>query len=584
MQTTDNKGGAFLSLRHLEKVYPNGEKAVYDFNLDIDKNEFIVVVGPSGCGKSTTLRMIAGLEDISEGDIFLEGELLNYKPSKDRGMAIVFQSYALYPQMSVFDNIAFPLTINKFPMPVTDGTLAACRELEVLFDTVPADRIGDAARDAAEARGGRKAREEALATMLGLGLPAAEQLYGKFVSLRQSGAPFSAETVKSWREEIAARAAEAETAVAARGARVDETGRELNTDGSVRMEARKLTPYEIRQRVYDTAEKLDLTPYLDKLPKELSGGQMQRVALGRAIIKNVPIFLMDEPLSNLDAKLRLTMRSEIVKLHNRINATTIYVTHDQTEAMTMATRIVVMSKGFIQQISTPEEVYNNPQNLFVARFMGSPSMNIFDMRYDGDTGTLTCGDLKVEMGGDFTARHDAFYADKVARFNHFSETFGRAEQEEIRKILSVTGENADPRPQVKRGNSLFGALRYLRRKKRAAAPEDEFAFEKGVAADKREKLAGFRAGPHSLVVGIRPEKIRLEKRVPGKKYKDAFIVKPTVCELLGGEYNVHFDFAGRDMVGQIAAGEKISPQDEIAVRFPAADMYVFDPITGDRIR
>ncbi|MDE7454369.1 MAG: ABC transporter ATP-binding protein, partial [Clostridia bacterium] len=151
---------------------------------------------------------------------------------------------------------------------------------------------------------------------------------------------------------------------------VDENGVEL-------VQQRKYTDYEIKQKVYQTAEKLDLTPYLDKLPRELSGGQMQRVALGRAIIKNVPVFLMDEPLSNLDAKLRLTMRSEIVKLHNNIGATTIYVTHDQTEAMTMATRIVVMSRGFIQQIASPEEVYNSPANLFVAKFIGSPSMNIF---------------------------------------------------------------------------------------------------------------------------------------------------------------------------------------------------------------
>ena len=170
--------------------------------------------------------------------------------------------------------------------------------------------------------------------------------------------------------------------VAQSGIKLNERFCEVDDDGYEKTQVRKLTNYEIKKKVYETAEKLDLTAYLDKLPKELSGGQMQRVALGRAIIKNVPVFLMDEPLSNLDAKLRLTMRSEIVKLHNKINATTIYVTHDQTEAMTMASRIVVMSRGFIQQIGTPEEVYNSPSNLFVARFIGSPSMNLFDMKFD----------------------------------------------------------------------------------------------------------------------------------------------------------------------------------------------------------
>jgi multiple sugar transport system ATP-binding protein len=246
---------AYVSLRHIDKVYDNNVQAVFDFNLDIKKHEFIVFVGPSGCGKSTTLRMIAGLENITRGELYIDGELCNDKTPKDRDIAMVFQSYALYPHMSVYDNMAFGLKIRHMP--------------------------------------------------------------------------------KS----------------------------------------------EIDKRVHEAARILQIEEFLDRKPKALSGGQRQRVALGRAIVRKAKVFLMDEPLSNLDAKLRVQMRAEIVKLHDELNATTIYVTHDQTEAMTMATRIVVMKLGRIQQIGTPIEIYNKPVNLFVAGFIGSPSMNFFHVKY-----------------------------------------------------------------------------------------------------------------------------------------------------------------------------------------------------------
>jgi multiple sugar transport system ATP-binding protein len=258
--------GAFVSLRHIDKVYDNNVQAVFDFSLDIKKSEFIVLVGPSGCGKSTTLRMIAGLEDITRGELYIDGELCNDKPPKDRNIAMVFQSYALYPHMSVYDNMAFGLKIRHFP----------------------------------------KA--------------------------------------------------------------------------------------EIDKRVHEAARILQIEEYLDRRPKALSGGQRQRVALGRAIVRYAKVFLMDEPLSNLDAKLRVQMRSEIVKLHEAINATTIYVTHDQTEAMTMATRIVVMRLGRIQQIGSPKEIYNAPCNLFVAGFIGSPSMNFFHVLYHAGIVTFSSGE------------------------------------------------------------------------------------------------------------------------------------------------------------------------------------------------
>ncbi len=251
---------ASVSLSHIYKVYPNGLKAVNDFSMDIADREFIVFVGPSGCGKSTTLRMIAGLEDITAGELRIGGEVVNFTEPKDRDIAMVFQNYALYPHMSVFDNMAFGLQLRHYP------------------------------KD------------------------------------------------------------------------------------------------EIRRRVNEAARILGITDYLGKKPKEMSGGQRQRVALGRAIVREPKVFLLDEPLSNLDAKLRTQMRSEILKLHERIKTTFIYVTHDQVEAMTMGTRIVVMKDGYVQQIDTPRNLYSYPANKFVAGFIGTPQMNFYSgtIKRDGD--------------------------------------------------------------------------------------------------------------------------------------------------------------------------------------------------------
>ena len=243
---------ASLSLSHINKTYPNGFQAVKDFNLEIEDKEFIIFVGPSGCGKSTTLRMIAGLEEISGGTLKIGDKVMNDVEPKDRDIAMVFQNYALYPHMTVYDNMAFGLKLRK----------------------VPKDQIDKAVREAARI--------------------------------------------------------------------------------------------------------LDLDKLLDRKPKALSGGQRQRVAMGRAIVRNPKVFLMDEPLSNLDAKLRVQMRIEISKIHQRLGATIIYVTHDQTEAMTLGTRIVVMKDGVVQQVDTPQNLYQKPGNLFVAGFMGSPQMNFLD--------------------------------------------------------------------------------------------------------------------------------------------------------------------------------------------------------------
>ena len=262
---------ASVSLQHIYKVYSGNVTAVSDFCLDIEDKEFIVLVGPSGCGKSTTLRMVAGLEEISDGELYIGDKLVNDVAPKDRDIAMVFQNYALYPHMTVFDNMAFGLKLRKTP------------------------------KD------------------------------------------------------------------------------------------------EIKRRVEEAAKILDIAHLLTRKPKALSGGQRQRVALGRAIVREPKVFLFDEPLSNLDAKLRVAMRTEITKLHQRLQTTFIYVTHDQTEAMTMASRIVVMKDGVVQQVDTPQNLYDYPANEFVAGFIGSPQMNFFNVKLDreGQDVVATFGDNKI---------------------------------------------------------------------------------------------------------------------------------------------------------------------------------------------
>lgn len=571
---------AFLSIQNLEKVYPNGEKAVYNFNLDIHKNEFIVIVGPSGCGKSTTLRMIAGLEDISSGDIYMENELLNFKACKDRKMAIVFQSYALYPQMSVYDNIAFPLTINKYPFPVVNTKLRAAAELKKMLDSIPVDAILEALYNCNHDKAQKKNATENLAVCLNVSFETAEWLNNMYVPVKKqklSNLIAMGDKIKQdfLREIEAGREAEMHI-VTEKGIVLNESYCELKEDGSQKMVDRKMTAYEIRTKVYETAEVLDLTPYLDKLPKELSGGQMQRVALGRAIVKNVPVFLMDEPLSNLDAKLRQTMRTEIVKLHNRINATTIYVTHDQTEAMTMATSIVVMSRGFVQQIGAPEEIYHNPANIFVAKFIGSPSMNILELEYDKEKGCLLNKEgALLPIQADFAQRYENYYKEKIRLFSDMLENFDEKDAECVRKILSTL----DGQKSVIKNNKD----KAIHSKHKNENKGEDFTYEKDIATEILQALKEYQNGGRKLLAGIRPERIKIEKYCPDKQQDDGIRLKPTACELLGGEYNVYFDYCGNSMVAKVKEEERLSTRDEIVITFPADDIYIFDPVTGDVI-
>lgn len=362
---------ATVELQSVYKKYEGNDKfSVTDFSLHIQDKEFIVFVGPSGCGKSTTLRMIAGLEDITDGDLIIDGKLVNDLPPKDRGIAMVFQSYALYPHMTVYDNMAFGLKIQRLP------------------------------KD------------------------------------------------------------------------------------------------EIDHRVREAARILEIEEYLARKPKALSGGQRQRVALGRAIVRQAAVVLMDEPLSNLDAKLRVQMRSEIIRLHEQMNATTIYVTHDQTEAMTMATRIVVMKDGFIQQVGSPIDIYHNPINLFVASFIGSPSMNFFTVKIDKD-------DI----------------------------IFGQMQQEE----KNIDKEAAK---EFKEAVTLADVKQFVEAKR--------IKIPASMRADLKEYDGKF------LIFGVRPEDINYSSTAIGTKNKEAiFDMKIEVAELLGNEYMLHGKFAGQSLVSKV---------------------------------
>lgn len=399
---------SFVALKNINKVYPNGVQAVFDFNLDVEAHDFIVLVGPSGCGKSTTLRMIAGLEDITTGYLYIDKVLSNYLQSKDRDISMVFQSYALYPNMTVYDNIAFPLKIRKIYGPKKEYDIIACQEIISLLEKITGEDLFKAIQDSKDRNINFGKPFEYLSTKFDISDKTSKKVLDyKFVDAADIEGR-KAQIIAELNQEIEGLKAKLQ----AKGLSINENNEILDAQGEVVKGYHKMTKEEIRRKVFNAARILDLGPYLDRRPKELSGGQMQRVALGRAIVRDAKLFLMDEPLSNLDAKLRVQMRSEIVSLHEKIGATSIYVTHDQTEAMTMATKIVVMSKGWVQQIGTPQEVYHSPKNIFVATFIGSPAMNIFDGTYDNGKIIFSDG-YSVDLGNEFVNKHNNFFELKV---------------------------------------------------------------------------------------------------------------------------------------------------------------------------
>ena len=451
-QLVDSSIDAFVKLENVNKVYPNGVHAVYDFNLDINKNEFIALVGPSGCGKSTTLRMIAGLEEISSGNLYINKVLSNYLEPKNRNIAMVFQSYALYPQMSVFDNIAFGLKIRHLPKE------------------------------------------------------------------------------------------------------------------------------EIEKRVYEVADILDLGNYLDRKPKELSGGQMQRVALGRAIVRKADVFLMDEPLSNLDAKLRVQMRSEIVRIHKEVNATTIYVTHDQIEAMTMADKIVVMNKGFIQQIGSAKEIYNHPNNLFVATFIGNPIMNIIDSEYKNNEIKIN-DNFVIKLDSSFNSKYLEFISSQINKLNEQLENFENMNDEAIEMMKASQIYKKEEKKVVQKENFISKIKSLFKKKDIKKNKELEKENIKNELSNLLEKYKNAVQGA-KVKIGIRPESIHLAKAFKNKNASQIIKAKPNLIELLGSEYILHFDIFNTDLQMKIPQNEIDNYDEELDLVFDLSKIYIFDVESG----
>ncbi len=448
---------AFMSLRSINKIYDNMVQAVYDFNLDIEKGEFIVFVGPSGCGKSTTLRMIAGLEDITAGDLFIDGVYSNTLEPIERNTAMVFQNYALYPHLTVHENLAIGLRAMK----------------------VPAE------------------------------------------------------------------------------------------DESDPKKTRHLTRQEIDERIERVAGILELKDYLKRQPRQLSGGQCQRVALGRAIVKDAKVFLMDEPLSNLDAKLRVQMRSEIIRLHNQLHATTIYVTHDQVEAMTMADRIVVMDKGVVQQIGKPEDIYENPANKFVASFMGNPAMNLLEATYD--KGTITVGDLSFKLSPKDAKKHDEFYENLLDEYRHelVDNDEKNAARNEILEKIEALKSDGSPKGEKKLAKAR-AQLELL----------EESNARKNFLIDAIQKLEEIiRTKKHPLTFAIRPEHISVQKPTSAL----ALEAHLDVVELLGDEYSFHFAFAGKDVQAKTPKKKTYVANSDVTLYIDLAKKHLFDDISGRKI-
>lgn len=421
----EEKGKEYLTLLHVGKVFDNKVRAVDDFNLSVRRYEFIALVGPSGCGKSTLLRMIAGLEEISEGELYIDGAYSNRTLAKNRDIAFVFQSYALYPHMTVKENLSFGLKI----------------------------------------KGVDKAT--------------------------------------------------------------------------------------IERKVREVAGLLEIEEYLSRKPEALSGGQRQRVALGRAIIRDAKLFLMDEPLSNLDAKLRVQMRGEIIQLHRKLKATTIYVTHDQTEAMTMADRIVIMKKGVVQQIGAPKEIYNHPINRFVGEFIGSPSMNVEEAIYDQGK-LIFHGDRIWNLPEEMTKAVGEYYA---------KTDFDEEEALKRRETLSRKIEELKGKRKMKQSDAI--ALSEAELACRLIDKQTE-TYRKIVAHE-----------PFPILFGIRPEDIELV----GIRVKNALPCKILFSELLGAEYYVHVEVGDKEwIVKQSAEDFESRKSGTCAVRFKAEKVHLFDPV------
>jgi len=528
---------ASVILKDVKKIYDNHVVAVHDFNLEIKDKEFIVFVGPSGCGKSTTLRMVAGLEEISEGTVSIDGEIVNDLEPKDRNIAMVFQNYALYPHLSVFENMAFSLRLKRYLVkePIMENGVQVQGRDEY---TINKNKKEIAALEGRK-KGVQEEEPKLIATLEKEKANAEKDLAKANVKLAKAEGKYNAAKAKYEGEgkPLPEPFPKAETYAKAKK-RVDDLeyeiesiDRRLNnvhvnnekllndfdkhieelTRENERLESTnvplfkykkvKMPEQEIYDRVLAAAKTLGITQYLMRKPRALSGGQRQRVAIGRAMVRDSKVFLMDEPLSNLDAKLRNQMRAEIILLRKKIDSTFIYVTHDQTEAMTLGDRIVIMKDGYTQQVGTPQEVFDMPMNLFVATFIGAPQMNLFPAKL-------------VRKGKEFAV-----------------SLYG--------KTLPIHGRKA-------------------------------------------EELLKLNVQSQDITLGVRPEHMVLRP----EKANDALDLEILVNEMMGSEYHIHAQAKDEKQViirvpsislgEEVDAAKKIAPGTTIHVGFEGQVMHLFD--------
>lgn len=391
---------AKVLIKKINKTYGNGVNALKDFDLEIKDKEFVVLLGPSGCGKTTLLRVFSGLDEATSGEIYVNEKRIDNIPPVDRKTSMVFQNYALYPNMTVFQNIAFPLNLKvaKFPLyEIDDSNPQYIEEIDEIESRINEEKnklIQDVKNENIK-RFDKKVKineiKEILGRKLSFELYNLEKKYSKQVMTFDEE-----ETTKLEAElkELKKQKNINNEAIKTKELEIDKAYEKKVKPAFVK---RRLTQQEISAKVSETAKMLGLYPYLSRTPKSLSGGQRQRVALGRAIVKDPEIFLMDEPLSNLDSRLRTQLRSEILKIHKSLGTITIFVTHDQTEAMTMADKIVIMKDGEIQQIGSPKDIYNHPENLFVAGFIGSPTMNLIQGTFINSEFNINSSEQKIKL-------------------------------------------------------------------------------------------------------------------------------------------------------------------------------------------
>ena len=537
--------------------------------------------------------------------------MVNEVEPKDRNIAMVFQSYALYPHMTVFNNMSFSLKLRKIKFPIYEANVEAdeikeknillFKEINKLNRTIrkknePKELLEKRESILKEIYANEEKRKSLLVPCRGISeveIKDAEQLIKKInddiVASKKSLVKVDKDHEKMEKYLAKEKLSEENKKQAEKNIKMLDDYKRLTIEGIEQkhhqikiveeqlehfkndevdlVEYRKHTPYEIKLEVYKAAEILDLSRYLFRKPAALSGGQRQRVALGRAIVRHPKVFLMDEPLSNLDAKLRVQMRSEIVKLHNELGATTIYVTHDQIEAMTMASRIVVMSKGWVQQIGTPKVIYNHPANTFVATFIGSPAMNIIEGVYYPDHIDLS-GVISIKLDKEMAKAHDEFYKEQIESANNRIK-----EIEDTLRTYEETKLN-------KKGQSV---------------PVDEEALKNDLENDPeiiklREDIKHYESclnakEGHPILFGIRPEDI-LEKTssVLVKNPSKPISLKLSIAELLGNEYYAHVDFAGKDVIAKVNAELNIENGQQLELVLNLDKYLLFDKVNGANIK